>query len=143
MIEDLIGGLLGGAIGTGLYERLRRRRLARAEAAGKSLEFPGSVLGPTRYCHPAGGLLRVEGTTLTWLTGKGGMSFAVPAERLDVRGLAAVPRSESFSSGTTVAVICDDAGATVRILVLRADLPYLARALPGVEGLSEPAPARA
>ena len=137
MIGDLLAGLLGGMVGDGLYETIRRRRLARADAEGRPLEFPGSVLGSTRYCHPAGGLLRLDGTTLTWLTGKGGISFPVPSERLDVRELAEVGLSESFAGRSTVAVVCDDAGATVRVVVLGADLPYLARALPGIEPLLE------
>ncbi|HEY3545338.1 MAG TPA: hypothetical protein VGK17_04515 [Propionicimonas sp.] len=130
MIRDLLASLLGGALGGGFYERHRRSRLARDHAAGRPLELPGSVLGGTRYCHPAGGLLRVAGTSLVWLTGRGGMSFAVPVERLDVQDLVEVRPSEAFPGGRSVAVVCDDAGTTVRIVVLRADLPYLALAMP-------------
>ena len=132
MIVELLGSLVGGALGLGLYDRHRRRRLARDDASGRPLVFSGSVLGGTSYCHPAGGMLRVDGTSLTWLTGVGGMSFPVPVERLEVRGLTEVSRSESYAGGINVAVVCDDAGATVRIVVLRSDLPYVARALPGL-----------
>ena len=132
MVADFLGELIGGLVGGGLWERGRRRRLARADAAGGRMEFPGSVLGSAPYCHPAGGMLRVEGPTLTWLTSKGGMAFPVPVDRLDVRALGDVRPSEAFGGGRNVAVVCDDAGRAVRIIVLASDLPYLARALPGV-----------
>ena len=132
MIAEFVAILVVGPLVLALIERHRRRRLARTDAAGRPLVFSGSVLGGTSYCHPAGGMLRVDGTSLTWLTGVGGMSFPVPVERLEVRGLTEVSRSESYAGGINVAVVCDDAGATVRIVVLRSDLPYVARALPGL-----------
>ena len=135
MIAELVmvlAGALGGSLGFLLYARHRRRSLARDDASGRPLVFSGSVLGRTSYCHPAGGMLRVDGTSLTWMTGVGGLSFPVPVERLDVRGLTDVSRSESYAGGRNVAVVCDDAGTTVRIVVLASDLPYVARALPGL-----------
>ena len=132
MIVELLASLVGGVVGGKLVEDRRRRGLAREDAAGRAVEFPGSVLGKTGYCHPAGGLLRVDGRSLSWLTGRGGMSFPVPVERLEVRDLDDVRSSEAFHGGRNVAVVCDDAGVTVRIVVIRSDLAYLARAVPGV-----------
>ncbi|WP_156044097.1 hypothetical protein [Cellulomonas sp. HZM] len=132
MLGDLIGGLVGGIFGTELYDRRRRRRLARADAAGLPLELPGSVLGTPRYCHPSGGMLRIDGATLTWLTDRGGKSYPVPVERLAARSLADVPVKESYPGGRCVAVVCDDAGTVVRLVVLEDDLGYLARVVPGL-----------
>jgi hypothetical protein len=129
---DLLTALLGGLLGGELHERRRRRRLARDLAEGRPLKFPGAVLGEARYCHPAGGMLRVDGTSLTWLTGPGGKAYPVPTERLTVSDLTDARRSESFLGGENVTVVCDDAGTTVRIIVIRSDLPYLATALPGL-----------
>lgn len=141
LLTQLLGEILGGILGADLHERHRRRRLARDHDQGRPLEFPGSVLGGARYCHPAGGLLRVDGASLEWLTGRGGMSFAVPVEQLDVRGLSDVRPSESFFGGPNVAVLCSDGEFTVRIVVLRSDLPFLALALPGVrQWLNTPTP---
>lgn len=137
MIGDQLAGLVGGAFGDGLYETIRRRKLARADAEGRPLEFPGSILGSAGYCHPDGGFLRVDGTTLAWLTGKGGISFPVPTAQLTVRELAPVDGSKWSSGDSRVTVVCDDAGTAVRIVVLEADLRYLARALPGIEPLLE------
>lgn len=138
MIDDLAqlaAGVVGAALGGWAYQRGRRARLARADAAARPLEFPGSVLGSARYCHPAGGLLRLDGTALTWLTGRGGLSYPVPVERLVVTELAAVRMAEAFPGGRNVAVVCDDAGTAVRIVVLESDLPYLARAIPSLGAL--------
>lgn len=141
MIAEIIAQLLGGAIGGDLYERHRRRRLARDHAAGRPLEFPGSVLGVARYCHPPGGMLRVDRASLEWLTGHGGKSYAVPVERLHVQDLADVRMSEAIFGGRTVAVVCDDGSTGVRIVILRSDLPYLALAMPGLQPwLTTPAP---
>lgn len=138
MIGDVLAPLLGNLLGASIFERRRRRRLASALENGRPLVFPGSVLGDTAYCHPGGGMLRVDGASLSWLTGTGGMAFRVPVERLAVRSLADVRASESFTGGDNVAVLCDDAGAAVRIVVLRSDLPYLAIAVPGLRALLPP-----
>jgi hypothetical protein len=138
VIGELLGSLVVVAVAGLLVDKGRRRRLARDDAAGRPLEFPGSILGRTSYSHPPGGLLRLDGTTLTWLTGKGGMSFPVPVERLEVRGLAEPRASEAFHGGRNVAVVCDDAGAAVRIVLFHSDLHYLARAVPGVRPWIEP-----
>lgn len=134
-VAAMICGAVGAVVGTALLQRRRRRLLDRADASGGVLEFPGAVLGSAGYCHPAGGMLRLDGTTLTWLTGKGGMSFPVPTDRLTVRALADVRMSEAFPGDRNVAVVCDDAGTPVRIVVLAPDLHYRARALPGLAAL--------
>lgn len=135
MISDLLASLLGTLLGGGLFERRRRRRLARDLDEGRPLVFPGSVIGDAAYCRPAGGMLRLDGASLSWLTGRGGMSFPVPVERLAARTLAAVRTSDAFTGGENVAVVCDDDELTVRIVVLKADLPYLAVAVPGLRSL--------
>lgn len=144
MIGDLIGDWLAGAVGwnsrAAFYERRRRRKLARAYAEGRPLEFPGSVIGKAPYCHPSGGLLRIDGTSVTWRPVPGTPLYPFPVERLTVRDVEAGLPPVTFPWALTDAVVCDDAGTVVRVEVLRVDLPYLALVLPGITPWLTPRP---
>ena len=133
LVGDLLGGAVGGSIGTRLYESGRRRRLARDDRAGRPLVIPGAILGTTSYCHPRGGVLEVDGAALAWLTGRGGLRYPVPVERLTV-GDVTESSDAIASAGGWVDVHCTDGSERVTIVLPRHDLPYLARAMPGVTG---------
>ncbi|ROS23626.1 hypothetical protein [Cellulomonas sp. PhB150] len=93
--------------------------------------LPGAILGSTRYCHPRGGVLEVDGSSLSWLTGRGGLRYPVPVDRLTVEHLTS-SADQIAVGGAWVDVHCTDGLEQVTIVVSRHDLPYLARALPGV-----------
>lgn len=61
-----------------LYELVRARRLGRAAERGDVLELEGSIVGRLRYCHPPGGMLRIDGRRLSWLNAPGGIEYPVP-----------------------------------------------------------------
>jgi hypothetical protein len=108
--------------------RTRRRRLRKADAAGRPLVFDGAVRGVTAYCHDEDGALVLDGRALVWRADADDEeSFPVPVERLIAREVTTRRRRAQ--------VACVDGLEPVTLQCPRYAVGYLARVVPGLQAV--------